>query len=180
MTRLILCLAVLLLCGCVDPSSLMPVSVDADPQPNAGAEPAAPGAAPVGVQVGPGHQGEIEARIVDKQQVMADNPDLVQTENGINAKDPLSAASNSYFNLASRAELLAFQHNIDVYYYANDERYPSYEQFMDLFRSTGVKLRGLKPWQMYAYDSHDGTICILEDPAEKARRRQEAGLEPEA
>lgn len=180
MIRLALLSTAVLLCGCIDPSSLKPAAVDEDSEPAAEAQPAPPGVAPVGVQVGPGHQGVIEARIVDKQQVLADNPDLVQVENGISAKDPFTAASQSYFNLASRAELLAFQHNIQVYYFANDERYPSYEQFMDLFRTSGVKLRGLKPWQMYAYDSSDGTICILEDPTEKARRREEAGLEPEA
>lgn len=174
--------AVLTLCsGCIDPSSFQTNKSNngAAPAPPPAAAPAAqPAAAPVAAAP----QGEnaipdIDAQIVDKKQALADNPNLVESSNKMNTMDPILAISASYFSAASRAEMLAFQHNIDIWKAANDDRYPTYQEFMDMYRSAHVKFKGLKPWQVYAYDSADGTICILDDRAEKKRRYEASGLE---
>ncbi|REJ90828.1 MAG: hypothetical protein DWQ34_16540 [Planctomycetota bacterium] len=72
--------------------------------------------------------------------------------------------------------MAGFQHTIQIHY-AQHEKYPSYEEFMDYYKQAGVELKGTKPWQVYAYDPADGTIVILEDRIEKKRRFDEAGIE---
>lgn len=180
MQRLLIAAMLAVSCGCLDPSAFQSKKPDeAAPAPPAAAAPAQ-AAAPAPVAAAP--QGEnaipdIEAQIVDKPRALAENPSLVETSNKMNTTDPIMAISGAYFSAASRAETMAFQRNIDIWKAANEDRYPSYTEFMDMYRSFRVKFKGLKPWQVYAYDQSDGTICILEDRAEKKRRYEAAGIE---
>jgi hypothetical protein len=180
MQRLLIAAVFTASCGCLDSSAFQSRKPDAAaPAPPQAAPPvqqpaAAPvAAAPQGADAIP----DMEAQIVDKQQALAENPSLVETSNRMNTTDPIMAISGAYFSAASRAETMAFQHNIEIWKAANDDRYPSYTEFMDMYRSFRVKFKGLKPWQVYAYDQSDGTICILEDRAEKKRRYEAAGIE---
>ncbi len=165
--------------GCFDPTALQ-VSGDETPEadPGAAADPAAALQAGAPPAAGAPAFPEIEAQVVDKQVAMAENPNLFETENGINAMDPVSAASQSYFNLASRIHLANFKHQIDIMQALND-RYPTFDEFSEMMQTQDVEFKGLKPWQMYAYDSSDGTVCILEDPDVKRARYEEAGVEYE-
>ena len=165
--------------GCFDPTALR-VSSDETPDAEAAA-PAAPAAAPDGN--GPPAAAaagipDVPAQVVDKQVAMAENPNLRETENGIDAMDPVSQASQSYFALGSRIHLLNFKHQIDIMQALND-RYPTFDEFSEMMQTQDVEFKGLKPWQMYAYDPSDGTVCILEDPDVKRARREAAGLEYE-
>jgi hypothetical protein len=170
--------------GCIDPAAFKTAEQKpADTPPPAAAPPrgAPPAVAPGGAAPAAQPQGEhaipdVESVIVDKKKALAENPGYVETENKINAGDPLSAASQSYFNLGSRAHLLNFKHNLDIYKAAN-ERYPTYDEFIEMFRQFDIKFKMIKPWQVYAYDQTDGTVVILEDRAEKKRRYEAAGLE---
>ena len=91
---------------------------------------------------------------------------------------PVSSATQSYFALGSRIHLLNFKHQIDIHQALND-RFPTFDEFSEMMQTQDVEFKGLKPWQMYAYDSSDGTVCILEDPDVKRARREAAGLETE-
>ena len=119
---------------------------------------------------------DVEAVIVDKQKVLVEHPDWKETEEKITATDPLSAASQSYFALGQRVQLLNFKHNVDIFHAAND-RWPTYDEMIEMFRQFDVRLKHLKPWQVYAYDQTDGTMVVMQDLAEKKRRYDAAGLE---
>lgn len=115
-----------------------------------------------------------EARLVDKQKALAENPDLIEVENKINASDPLTAVAQSYFTLGSRAHVAAMQHNLRIQKEI-DGRWPTFEEFQQSLKQNNVKLSGLYAYQMYAYDQTTGGLTILEDRAEKKRIYEEAG-----
>ncbi len=175
MRRILLASLAVLACGCVDPTAFQKKAEQV--QETAAAPPASeipmqPAQPVAGQPVIP----DVEAVIVDKQQVLVEHPDWTETEEKITATDPLSAASQSYFSLGQRVHLLNFKHNIDIFHAAND-RWPTYDEMIEMFRQFDVKLKNLKPWQVYAYDQTDGTMVVMEDLAEKKRRYEAAGLE---
>ena len=173
-------LATLLLCmasGCFDWSSLAvrdkekkPVD-DAPPAAAQPAQPAAPGgqAAAVGPLHGP---PDIEARIVDKKKALEERPQLFETTNSITANDPIFAPAQGLRAVGSKAEMLAFQNTINIHKATND-KFPTYDEFMQYYKDAHVKLVGLRPWQVYAYDEETGTITLMEDPQEKERISKE-------
>lgn len=177
MKRLI---AVALLCslvsGCFDWSSLTAkkddkpsdTSTAAAEQP---AEPADPVVADGPVKVDQGIP-EDTVRIVDKKTAMAENPKLFETENKITASDPIFAPAQGLRAVGSKAEMLAFDHTIALHK-AQYDKNPTYEEFMGYYEQAHVKLKGLKPWQMYAYDEETGTMTLLEDPDAKIRIEKE-------
>lgn len=118
---------------------------------------------------------QLEWKLVDKQKALEENPKLVETENKNNASDPFSAAAQSYFTIGSKAHILALKHTIDLHKAQYDSN-PTFEQFNSMIKQANVDLKGLYPWQVYAYDSKTGQISILEDREEKARLHKEAGL----
>jgi len=123
---------------------------------------------------------QLTFKLVDKLQALTENPQLVVVENKTNASDPWSAAAQSYFTLGSKASLIALKHGIDLHK-AQYDKPPTFAEFESLYRQAGVEFKGLYPWQTYAYDAEAGTVCILEDRAEKARMHKEKGVpyEPE-
>lgn len=173
-------IAVFLLCmasGCFDWSTLFAKKPAAAPAeaapPPAAVQPAAPegqaAAAPPKIDQG---VPDIEARIVDKHKALAERPHLVETENRITASDPVFAPLQGLRAAGSRAEILAFTHTIEIHKATND-RYPTYDEFMNYYRDAHVQLKGLKPWQVYAYDESTGTVTLMEDPLEKERISKE-------
>lgn len=184
MRRTTWCLGIMLSVGCVDPSMLdgnkmvgdageEAAPAAADPGANAPADPGAP--APVKES----GFSKLDWKLVNYQEAMKDNPNLVEVENKINAVDPLSAATQSYFSLGSRVHLAAFKHSIDLHK-AQYEKNPTFEEFEAMLRQSNVDLQALYPWQAYAYNAEEGTIVILEDRAEKRRMHEERGLEAPA
>ena len=118
---------------------------------------------------------QVEWKLVDKSKALAENPKLIEVVNKTNASDPWSAAAQSYFTIGSKAHMLAFKHTIDLHKAEHDKN-PTFEQFDTMMKSANVKLKGLYPWQVYAYDAKDGSIVILENAEEKKRRYEEAGI----
>lgn len=181
------CLVVLLFAGCIDPAMMKPSAATAESEP----EPAAPDqAAPVEAEPAPGGgdaaapapaprqpQGfsKVQWKLVDRNAALKENPDLIEVENRIDATDPLTAATQSYFTLGSRAQLSAFKHQINLYQ-AQHEKNPPFAEFEQMLKQANVSLQGLYPWQVYAYDDQTGELCILEDRAEKRRLHEERGL----
>lgn len=175
MPRLIcLCLLVFTLTGCPKLPVVKAKKSEEKAQPAEAAAPAqaAPAAAPQ-----PGFS-QLEWKLVDKRKALAENPALIEVENKINASDPLSAASQAYFNLGSRANILNFQHNLQIWE-AAEGRKPTFDEFNSMFKEAHAELKGLYPWQVYAYDDQDGSICVLEDHAEKKRLYEAQGLKLE-
>jgi hypothetical protein len=117
-----------------------------------------------------------EARLVDKNKAMQENPALIEVENEINASDPFTAVAQSYFTLGSRAQLLNWKHNLDLMH-AAEGRWPTFAEFQQSLKQSNVQLNGLYPYQMYAYDDQTGGLVILENPEEKRRHYEDAGLE---
>lgn len=181
MRSLLLLVLICLVGGCVDPSALERAREEAakaeeeaepEPPPVAQQPPAGGPAAPNPKRGIP----DVEARVVDKQKAMAENPELKEVGGKINALDPVSQATQSYFVLGQRVHLLNFKHQIDLHkaqYGSN----PTFDQFMDYAKQMQIEFKMLKPWQVYAYDESDGSITVLSDYAEKRRRYEEAGLE---
>lgn len=167
-----LALALALACavsGCFDWSTLAASKKQDKPAeeaaPPAAAQPAGQAAAPAGPLHGP---PDIEARIVDKKKALEERPHLFVTVNSITANDPIFAPAQGLRAAGSRVEMIAFQNTINIHKATND-KFPTYAEFMEYYKGANVKLVGLKPWQIYAYDEETGTICLMEDSIEKER-----------
>lgn len=171
----------LLCCLCVGCFDLRGLQVSGDGAEEA--EPAAPGAAPAGAPQANGAPAapviaDVPAQVVEKPVAMAENPRLRVVTNDVNAGDPLSAATQSYFAAGTRVQMMNFEHQMAIMRELND-RYPTFDEFAEMMQVHQVKYRELKPWQMYAYDPSDGSVCILEDPDVKRARYEAIGLEYE-
>src|SRR5690606_18305137 len=117
-----------------------------------------------------------EARLVDKNKAMQENPALIEVENKITGSDPLTAVAPSYFTIGSPIHVAALKHNSDLIH-AAEGRWPTFAEFQQSLKQSNVELEGLYPYQMYAYDDQTGGLVILEDPEEKRRHYEDAGLE---
>lgn len=111
----------------------------------------------------------------DKKALLAQNPNLIEVENRIKVSDPITAISKSYFNIASRAQMLSLQHTLNAYK-AYHEKNPPFKEFQEMYTQAGAKLAGVYRWQSYAYDEETGELCILEDREMKKREYEAAGV----
>lgn len=177
MQRLIIVGLLCLCSGCLDWSALAARQKEKEAEAAekaAEAEKAAAQAAVPGGQAAAARAARTATatRIVDKQQALKDRPHLVETTNRITASDPVFAPLQGMFAVGSKAEILAFTHTIQIHQ-ATHDRFPTYDEFMDYYKQANVQLKGIKPYQMYAYDESDGSIVILEDPEELERLDKE-------
>ena len=193
--RGLLAVAVCVLAGCADfedalnterqpvsPPGILPVDqaggIDAaagtnepaQESPPAQGEPAQP--AP---EQKPGIIGKMTAKVVDKQKAMSENPSGVVKENTPEGQDPLSYAASAYISLRSKASTFGFQSELKNFKALN-ERNPTYDEFMDMMKRNRIEFAELPPFQMYGYNAETGEIVVLEDPDDKARRYEEAGI----
>ncbi len=151
-------------------------------KPEAAAEPAEANPAPAQAEAEekpakPTHFLKRVAKFVDKRKAMEENSDLVELDrNRITAGNYLSAVGQGYFAIGSRVQLLNLQNAVQQLHALND-RYPTFEEFQDLLKQTGVQLGNLYEYQMYAYDDETGEISILEDRAHMKRIYEAAGRE---
>jgi len=174
-SRGILCsLALLLVSGCIDPKMMKAKKTSSDDGSVAPAVPVDNAAQPAPAN-GPNFPVD-NTKLVDRKAALAQNPKLVEVQNRINATDPLTAASQSYFNLGSRAELLNMKHAIDLYKAEND-KFPPFPEFEKMVQEARVPMKGLYRWQIYAYDDTTGELCILEDREYKKQEYDKAGLQ---
>ncbi|AMV19268.1 hypothetical protein [Planctomyces sp. SH-PL14] len=164
------CLLFLAAWGCEKPVS-PPPPPPPPPEPVAAA-PAAPMPPAEPAKVIP----DIPWRMVDKNKAMAENPKLTEAENKIVVGDPVTVAGSAYFTAISQFTITALKHDIDLWKVQNDDKNPTFEVFNGMLKMHNVPLKGLKPWQTYAYDEKDGTITILSDPDVKAEAYKKVGL----
>lgn len=111
--------------------------------------------------------------VVDLQKAQAENPKLVEVENKITGTDPLTTSLQGYIAISSRANVLNFQHQVNLMKAAED-RNPTYDEIMTLIKQTKMEFNALPDYQTYAYDQQAGKFTILEDPDAKAKFEQQA------
>ena len=110
--------------------------------------------------------------VADKYQAMADNPKLIEVENKITGKDPLTVSLQGYIAMSSKVNVLNFQHQINLMRAMND-RNPTYKEIVELIKTTRMEFNALPDYQTFAYDEKEGKFLILEDPEEKKRLKQQ-------
>ncbi|MBX3443132.1 MAG: hypothetical protein KF774_12065 [Planctomyces sp.] len=151
---------------------------DPEPPPNAPAGPEEPAQAAAPTQTG-GLLERLTTTMVDKQQALADNPDLVVLEKNVfSVTDPITYAGKAYFSTVSQVQMAAIKQWVDGHEILND-RLPTFEEVDQMLKQQGIRLQGLYRWQKYGYDATDGSISILEDAEYKRSEREKAGLPPE-
>lgn len=120
--------------------------------------------------------GKVTAEVVDMKKALAENPDLVVFQRNGLGNDPLTQYANAYIYLSSEIQMQNMKHQMDILK-AMNERYPTYEEFMQFVKQYGFQFSKLKPWQKYGYNEETGSMVILQDEAEKKRRLEKAGVE---
>jgi len=176
MRSIALTLLILTTLGCDQLALKKPEETPPEPAP-ANPAPAQPQVQAEEKPVKPTHFRKRVAELVDKNKAMAENDKLVEIErNRISSQNYLTAVGQGYFAAASRIELLNLQNAVNQLHALNN-RYPTFEEFNDLLKQTGVRLGNLYEYQMYGYDDQTGEICILEDRAHKKRIYEAAGRE---
>lgn len=104
-----------------------------------------------------------EAKLVDRNKFLAEHPDAIEIEkNVINASDPFTASSQAYFAGVSSLMISAYTADLRLWKELNNGKWPTFEKYQEILNTHGVKLKGLKKGQVYAYDDQQGTITILE------------------
>jgi hypothetical protein len=119
--------------------------------------------------------GKTTNQVVDLHKAQAENPNLVIVEQRAQGDDPVSFALRAYVDVRSRASTFGMTRAVQLYQ-AEHERWPSYDEFVRMMRENRVEFTMIEPFRMYAYDSKTGEIVVLEDPDEKRRRYEAAGL----
>ena len=157
-----LCGAVLL-SGCPN-AGFSPPANEAAPQPAPAAEqPAAPAPAPAEAERPNALQRE--AVFVDRKAYLAEHPEAVELEkNVIDANDPFTASAQGYYAAVSTLTKSAYEYDLRLQKQLNNDQWPTFEAYKAILETHGIKLKGLKKTQVYAYDDQTGKISILELP----------------
>jgi hypothetical protein len=162
------CLLMLCVTGCKKPDAVKPPD---NPAPVAQQE-------PVPEPPRPNLVKRTTNLVVDRTVAMAENPNLVDKVNKVSGSDPLTIALKGYVAISSQANVIAFQHNIDILK-ASEDRNPTFTEIQEFIKANNVTFNALPDYQWYAYDQETGTFSLLEDPVLKKKLREAAGLPPE-
>ncbi|WP_339908842.1 hypothetical protein [Symmachiella dynata] len=108
-------------------------------------------------------------------QVELQNKDIVEVENKLRGNDPISQSMTAYTAITSQFSTMQAQQRVAMYEVENN-RYPTYEEFMKLVKGEGMKFVMLPPYQKYGYDAETGRVMVLEDKKDKAERYKKAGI----
>ena len=119
--------------------------------------------------------GKTTAEVVDKQQAMAENPDLVIVDSKVSTSDPITFAARAYIAKSAQVSTFGFQRAVQTYQ-AEYDRYPSYDEFLRMMKENRVQFAEMPSYRMYGYEAQTGTIVILEDKALKAKIYEQAGI----
>ncbi len=113
------------------------------------------------------------SELVEKNQAMAENPNLVETENKITGSDPLTTSFQGYVNASSRVNIAALKHNMDIVE-ASEGRKMTFAEIKDYMKTNNMSMNALPEYQTYAYDEKTGDFLVLEDVALKEKLHAEA------
>lgn len=109
--------------------------------------------------------------VVDKKAAMEKYPHLVEVENTVNTDSYLGAVSSAYIAASSKANIAAFQHNLNIARELNDGNNLPFDEVQTYIKQMNIQFNDLPYYQMYAYDETSGKFVILEDPLEKQRMK---------
>ena len=104
-----------------------------------------------------------------------ENPEIIVVDGKIKGVDPFSQAGSAYVSMSSRVSTLGMQQAIKAHKALND-RFPSYDEYMQMMKENRVEFAALPPYKMYGYDAESGNILVLEDKKKKAELYKEAGI----
>lgn len=123
----------------------------------------------------PGIIGKTTNQVVDLHEARAQNPNLKIVQQRAQGGDPISFALDAYVDVRSRVSVMGMQRDVQAHKALHD-RFPTYEEFVETMRRHGIQFTMVEPYRMYAYDEKTGEIVVLEDPDEKRRRYEAAGI----
>ncbi|QDT86783.1 hypothetical protein [Gimesia chilikensis] len=170
--------------GCQDPQDIARKQGMADGnepqgQAPAGAAEEMPAAAEPAAQPAGGDQKKsilqkTTAVVVDAKKAL-ENPEIIVVDGKIKGVDPFSQAGSAYVSMSSRVSTLGMQQAIKAHKALND-RFPTYDEYMQMMKENRVEFAALPPYKMYGYDAESGNILVLEDKKKKAELYKEAGI----
>ena len=170
--------------GCQDPQDIARKQGMADGnepqgQAPAGAAEEMPAAAEPAAQPAGGDQKKsilqkTTAVVVDAKKAL-ENPEIIVVDGKIKGVDPFSQAGSAYVSMSSRVSTLGMQQAIKAHKALND-RFPTYDEYMQIMKENRVEFAALPPYKMYGYDAESGNILVLEDKKKKAELYKEAGI----
>lgn len=114
----------------------------------------------------------VPAKMVDKARVMGADPNLVVVQTGV---DPISVAGGTRVGATTRLESRSFAAQVKQFQAANG-RFPTFEEYMQQAKQSQVRFNSLPPYQAYGYDVRTGTVDLLENPVEKKKQYEAAGI----
>ncbi len=114
------------------------------------------------------------AVVVDAKKAL-ENPEIIVVDGKIKGVDPFSQAGSAYVSMSSRVSTLGMQQAIKAHKALND-RFPTYDEYMQMMKENRVEFAALPPYKMYGYDAESGNILVLEDKKKKAELYKEAGI----
>ncbi|MBI1248568.1 hypothetical protein GC197_12105 [bacterium] len=188
MLRLIACLSLVLLVGCLKPieleepekkpaSEAQPTSANPASTNPAAAQPAeaAPGqsmpsepAAETPAEPAKPKKGVIHQTtdvVVDAKEWLQ-KPGIEARDGKIEGVDPFSQSASGYFTLAAKASTLGMQQQIQHYKALNGKN-PSYKEFAQMMRDNRIEFAKLRWYEIYGYNEDTGNILVLVDTVAK-------------
>lgn len=118
--------------------------------------------------------GRTTAKIVDVKKATQD-PKIVPVENKIKGSDPLTVVGSAYVTISAKAGTLGMQQAIKHHKALND-KFPTYDEFMQIVKQNRVEFPEAVPYQLYGYDESSGAIIMLEDKAKKLQLFKKHGI----
>mgnify|MGYP007059515978 CR=1 FL=1 len=115
--------------------------------------------------------------VVDAQ-VELQKDHIVEVVNEVKGNDPVSVSMSAYISATSQISTMMPQQRIAMFEVENN-RYPTYDEFMQIVKAENIQFAMLPPYQMYGYDAEAGKIMVLEDTKDKAERYRRAGTDEE-
>tara|TARA_R110000868_G_scaffold411770_1_gene709713 strand:+ start:11576 stop:12277 length:702 start_codon:yes stop_codon:yes gene_type:complete len=168
--------------GCKDPKEIarqQGETIEDKPQSKAPQEPVAENAA-ADEQGGNANEDKksiihkTTAVVVDAKKAL-ENPDIEVVDGKIKGVDPFTQAGSAYVSMASRVSTLGMQQAIKAHKALND-RFPTYDEYMQMMKENRIEFAELPPYKMYGYDAESGNILVLQDNRKKAELYKKAGI----
>ncbi|MCA9003806.1 MAG: hypothetical protein KDA70_00935 [Planctomycetaceae bacterium] len=114
------------------------------------------------------------AVVVDAKKAL-ENPSIEVVDGKIKGVDPYSQAGSAYVSMASRVSTLGMQQAIKAHKALND-RFPSYDEYIQMMKENRIEFAQLPPYKMYGYDAESGNILVLQDNKKKEELYKKAGI----
>lgn len=114
------------------------------------------------------------AVVVDAKKAL-ETPGIIVVDGKIKGVDPFTQAGSAYVSMASRVSTLGMQQAIQHHKVLN-ERFPTYDEYMQMMKENRIEFAELPPYKMYGYDAESGNILVLQDNRKKEELYKKAGI----